>query len=79
MQTGAVQPVARREADADAALDAQVLADLREFAGPDDAAMVERLVALFLDEARSSNLIAEAIARAGLVGVDVAPANSRKP
>ena len=38
-------------------------------------AIVEKL----LDEARSSNLIAEAIARAGLVGVDVAPVNSRKP
>lgn len=31
----------------------------------------------FLDEARTSGLIAEAIARAGLVGVDVAPGGSR--
>ena len=36
-------------------------------------AIVER----FIDEARTSGLIADAIARAGLVGVDVAPANSR--
>ena len=36
-------------------------------------AIVER----FIDEARNSGLIADAIARAGLVGVDVAPANSR--
>jgi polar amino acid transport system substrate-binding protein len=31
----------------------------------------------FIDEARASGLIAAAIARAGLVGVDVAPPNSR--
>jgi len=37
------------------------------------------IVDKFLDEARSSNLIAEAIARAGLVGVDVAPPGARKP
>ena len=37
------------------------------------------IVEKFLDEARASGLIAEAIARAGLVGVDVAPPNSRKP
>jgi polar amino acid transport system substrate-binding protein len=36
-------------------------------------AIVNRLI----DEARSSGLIAEAIARAGLVGVDVAPAGAR--
>jgi polar amino acid transport system substrate-binding protein len=38
-------------------------------------AMVNR----FLDEARASGLIAGAIARVGLVGVDVAPPNSRAP
>jgi len=32
----------------------------------------------FLDEARASGFIADAIARAGLVGVDVAPAGMRK-
>jgi polar amino acid transport system substrate-binding protein len=32
----------------------------------------------FIDEARSSGLIAAAIARAGLVGVDVAPAGTRR-
>jgi len=35
------------------------------------------LVNRFIDEARASGLIAEAIARAGLVGVDVAPPNKR--
>jgi polar amino acid transport system substrate-binding protein len=35
------------------------------------------IVQQFLDEARSSGLIAESIARAGLVGVDVAPAGPR--
>jgi polar amino acid transport system substrate-binding protein len=33
----------------------------------------------FIDEARASGLIADAIAQAGLVGVDVAPTNSRAP
>jgi polar amino acid transport system substrate-binding protein len=33
----------------------------------------------FLDEARASGLIADAIARAGLIGVDVAPPNARAP
>jgi polar amino acid transport system substrate-binding protein len=33
----------------------------------------------FIDEARASGSIAESIARAGLVGVDVAPAGSRTP
>jgi polar amino acid transport system substrate-binding protein len=33
----------------------------------------------FLDEARASGLIAAAVARAGLVGVDVAPPNTRSP
>lgn len=37
-------------------------------------AIVER----FLDEARASGLIADAISRAGLVGVDVAPSGMRK-
>ena len=32
-----------------------------------------------IDEARASGFIAESVARAGLVGVDVAPANSRSP
>jgi HPt (histidine-containing phosphotransfer) domain-containing protein len=36
----------------DATLDASVLAELREFAGPEDASMVGRLVSLFLEEAR---------------------------
>ncbi len=36
-------------------------------------AIVEKVI----DEARNSGLIADAIARAGLVGVDVAPASSR--
>ena len=35
------------------------------------------IVEKFLDEARVSGLIAESIARAGLVGVDVAPAKAR--
>ena len=35
------------------------------------------IVEQFLDEARGSGLIAEAIARAGLIGVDVAPAGPR--
>jgi len=35
------------------------------------------IVNRFLDEARAAGLIAAAIARAGLVGVDVAPPNSR--
>ena len=35
------------------------------------------LVNKLIDEARASGLIAEAIARAGLVGVDVAPPNTR--
>ena len=35
------------------------------------------IVKKFIDEARASGLIADAIAKAGLVGVDVAPANSR--
>lgn len=35
------------------------------------------IVNRFLDEARASGLIAGAIARAGLVGVDVAPSNTR--
>jgi len=35
------------------------------------------IVEKFLDEARASGLIAESIARAGLVGVDVAPAKAR--
>jgi len=38
-------------------------------------AIVERLI----DEARASGLIADAIAKAGLVGVDVTPADSRTP
>jgi polar amino acid transport system substrate-binding protein len=33
----------------------------------------------FIDEARASGFIADSIARAGLVGVDVAPAGSRSP
>ena len=33
----------------------------------------------FIDEARASGLIADSIGRAGLVGVDVAPAGSRPP
>ena len=33
----------------------------------------------FIDEARASGFIADAIARAGLVGVDVAPTGSRSP
>jgi polar amino acid transport system substrate-binding protein len=37
------------------------------------------IVNRFLDEARASGLIAGAIARVGLVGVDVAPPNSRTP
>ena len=37
------------------------------------------IVNRFLDEARASGLIADAIARAGLVGVDVAPPNTRAP
>jgi len=35
------------------------------------------MVEKFLDEARTSGLIAESIARAGLVGVDVAPPKPR--
>jgi hypothetical protein len=35
------------------------------------------IVETFLDAARASGLIAESIARAGLVGVDVAPAKAR--
>ena len=35
------------------------------------------IVEKFIDEARAAGLIADAIARAGLVGVDVAPPNSR--
>jgi polar amino acid transport system substrate-binding protein len=37
------------------------------------------IVNRFLDEGRASGLIADAIARAGLIGVDVAPPNSRTP
>jgi len=37
------------------------------------------IVEKFIDEARASGLIAAAIEKAGLVGVDVAPANSRTP
>jgi polar amino acid transport system substrate-binding protein len=37
------------------------------------------IVNRFLDEARVSGLIAGAVSRAGLVGVDVAPPNSRAP
>jgi polar amino acid transport system substrate-binding protein len=37
------------------------------------------LVNRVLDEARASGLIADAVARAGLVGVDVAPSNTRTP
>jgi polar amino acid transport system substrate-binding protein len=37
------------------------------------------IVNRFLDEARASGLIAGAVSRAGLVGVDVAPPNSRAP
>ena len=33
----------------------------------------------FIDEARASGFIADSIARAGLVGVDVAPPGSRTP
>jgi polar amino acid transport system substrate-binding protein len=36
-------------------------------------AMVEQMI----DDARASGLIADAIAKAGLVGVDVAPPNKR--
>jgi hypothetical protein len=32
----------------------------------------------FLDEARASGLVAEAIKRAGVVGVDVAPPSARR-
>jgi HPt (histidine-containing phosphotransfer) domain-containing protein len=39
------------EADADAALDPSVLAELRAFAGTDEPALIERLVTLFLSEA----------------------------
>lgn len=39
------------DAEADAAIDSSVLAELREFAGDDDPDMIGRLVALFLDEA----------------------------
>ena len=35
------------------------------------------IVEKFIDEARGSGLIADAIARAGLVGVDVAPPGAR--
>jgi polar amino acid transport system substrate-binding protein len=35
------------------------------------------IVEKFIDEARGSGLIADAIERAGLVGVDVAPPNKR--
>jgi polar amino acid transport system substrate-binding protein len=35
------------------------------------------IVNRFLDEARASGFVAATIARAGLVGVDVAPPNSR--
>ena len=35
------------------------------------------IVEKFINEARASGLIADAIARAGLVGVDVAPASQR--
>jgi len=37
------------------------------------------IVEKFIDEARASGLIAEAIAKAGLVGVDVAPPGPRTP
>lgn len=37
------------------------------------------LIDRFIDEARASGFIAEAIARAGLVGVDVAPSGPRSP
>jgi polar amino acid transport system substrate-binding protein len=37
------------------------------------------IVEKFIDQARSSDLIADAIKRAGLVGVDVAPPGPRKP
>src|SRR5205085_9336041 len=56
------------------------------FHGVEQAVIVPRgeaarlaIVNRFLDEARASGLIAGAIARAGLVGVDVAPASSRAP
>jgi HPt (histidine-containing phosphotransfer) domain-containing protein len=52
MNVRAAQPEAINQADADAALDRSVLAELREFTGADDPTMIERLVALFLDEAR---------------------------
>jgi polar amino acid transport system substrate-binding protein len=37
------------------------------------------IVEKFIDEARASGLIADAIARTGLVGVDVAPPGPRRP
>jgi HPt (histidine-containing phosphotransfer) domain-containing protein len=40
------------QANADASLDPSVLAELRAFAGADDPALIERLVTLFLTEAR---------------------------
>jgi polar amino acid transport system substrate-binding protein len=43
-----------------------------------NAQLLERIEA-FLDEARSSGLIANAIARSGIVGLDVAPRAQQKP
>jgi polar amino acid transport system substrate-binding protein len=56
------------------------------FYGVEQAAIVPKgeatrlaIINRFIDEARASGFIADAIARAGLVGVDVAPAGSRQP
>jgi polar amino acid transport system substrate-binding protein len=42
-----------------------------------NAALLAR-INRFLDEARASGLVAEAIKRAGVVGVDVAPPSARR-
>jgi polar amino acid transport system substrate-binding protein len=42
-----------------------------------NAALLAR-INRFLDEARASGLVAEAIKRAGVVGVDVAPSSARR-
>ena len=44
---------------------------------PQGNAARRAIVNAIIDDARASGLIAEAIARAGLVGVDVAPPNAR--
>lgn len=86
LQTGGVQAIAgnrmRLTAIAKATPGLRVVVD--NFYGVEQAIIVSKgnaarltLVNQFIDEARSSGLIADSIARAGLVGADVAPPGIR--